>query len=113
MASKVESFTCLWLDVDVDSTEDNLDTQNELRQIINHLRTFSNSNACEQYIQQIKQEKVILIASGSLGRIIVPKLHHLPQLSACYIFCNDKKLNEQWSAAYGKVKVFLFHEFNL
>ncbi|CAF1093622.1 unnamed protein product [Rotaria sp. Silwood1] len=99
----LESFTCLWLDQNVDSTQDNRDTQQELRKIINHLRTFDNSDQCEQYIRKITQEKVILIVSGSLGRQVVPRLHDLPQFSACYVFCQDKKANEQWANKYSKI----------
>ncbi len=99
----LESFACLWLDKDVNSTDDNRGTQQELRQVINHLRTFDNSDQCEQYIQQITHEKVVLIISGSLGRQMVPRLHSLPQFSACYVFCKDQKANEQWAKEYSKV----------
>jgi hypothetical protein len=99
-----ESFSCLWLDQNVSSSQDNLETQKELREVINHLRTFDNSDECEQYTRQITKEKVVLIVSGSAGRQIVPKLHDLPQFSACYVFCHDKKANEQWANKYQKVK---------
>ena len=107
ISSNLESFACLWLDQSVNSTEDNLVTQKELRQVINHLRTFDNSDECEQYILKITQEKVILIVSGSLGRQVVPGLHDLPQFAACYVFCQDKKINEQWANKYHKVKYFV------
>jgi hypothetical protein len=100
----LELFACLWLDQNVDSTQDNLDTQQELRRIINHLRTFDNSDKCEQYIRQITKERVILIVSGTLGREIVPRLHELSQCSVFYIFCRDKKRNEQWANKYHKVR---------
>jgi hypothetical protein len=103
MMSNLETFTCLWLDQNVDSTQDNRDTLQELRQVINHLRTFQNTDDCEQYIRKISQEKVILIVSGSLGRQVVPRLHDLPQFSACYVFCQDKKANEEWANKYHKV----------
>jgi len=112
MNSNLESFACLWLDQNVNSTQDNRDTQKELRQVINHLRTFDNSEECEQYIGQITQEKVVLIVSGGLGRQLVPRLHDLPQFSACYVFCQDKKANEQWANKYHKVRriqEFLLH----
>jgi hypothetical protein len=105
--SNLESFTCLWLDQNVNSTQDNRDTLQELRQVINHLRTFQNGAECEQYIRQITQEKVVLIVSGSLGRQVVPRLHDLPQFSACYVFCQDKKANEEWANKYDKVKHFI------
>ncbi|CAF0967697.1 unnamed protein product [Rotaria sordida] len=103
MNSNFESFACLWLDHNINSTKDTLETQKELRQVINHLRIFNNSDECEQYIRQITKEKVVLIISGSLGREFIPRLHDLPQFSACYIFCQDQKANEQWANKYHKV----------
>jgi hypothetical protein len=115
--SNLETFTCLWLDKDVNSTEDNRQTLQELRQVINHLRTVDNADECEQYIRQITKEKVILIVSGSFGRQVVPRLHDLPQFSAAYVFCQDKEGNKQWASKYHKVKtlyqvsdkIFFFH----
>ncbi len=101
--SNLELFTCLWLDQNVHLTEDNLKTQHELRQVINHLRTFDNPDQCEQYIQQITHENIILIVSGSLGREFIPRIHSLPLLSVCYVFCRDKQANEQWANKYHKV----------
>jgi hypothetical protein len=106
--SNLETFTCLWLDKDVNSTEDNRQTLQELRQVINHLRTVDNADECEQ---------VILIVSGSFGRQVVPRLHDLPQFSAAYVFCQDKEGNKQWASKYHKVKtlyqvsdkIFFFH----
>ncbi len=102
--ANLESFACLWLDQNVDSTQDNRDTLQELRQVINHLCTFRNSDDCEQYIREITQEKVVLIVSGSLGRQVVPRLHDLPQFSACYVFCQDEKGNKEWANKYHKVR---------
>ncbi|CAF4226838.1 unnamed protein product [Rotaria socialis] len=102
-SSNFESFTCLWLDQSVNTTQDNLETQKELRQVINHLRTFDDMDKCEQYIRQITKEKVVLIVSGALGRELVPRLHELPQFSACYVFCQDQKRNEEWANKYHKV----------
>ena len=115
--SNLELFSCLWLDQNVHSTQDNRDTLQDLRQIINHLQTFHDSDECEQYIRQITKEKVVLIVSGSLGRQVVPRLHDLPQFSACYVFCQDEKANKQWAIKYNKVSVAfkfsLHHLMNL
>ncbi|CAF3606883.1 unnamed protein product [Rotaria sp. Silwood1] len=103
MNSNLESFACLWLDQNIYSRQDNIETQKELRQVINHLRTFDQSDECEQYLRQITKEKVVLIVSSSLGRQIVPRLHDLPHFSACYVFCQDEKTNELWTNQYNKV----------
>jgi hypothetical protein len=101
--SNIEIFACFWLDQNVHKTEDNQETQKELRKIINHLQTFENLDECEQVIRSITQEKIILISSGSLGHQIVPRLHDLPQFNACYIFCHDEAANKQWATNYAKV----------
>ncbi|CAF1956356.1 unnamed protein product [Rotaria magnacalcarata] len=103
ISSNFESFACLWLDQSVNTTKDNLETQKELRQVINHLRTFDDMDKCEEYIRQITKEKVVLIVSGASGRELVPRLHDLPQFSACYVFCQDQKRNEEWANKYHKV----------
>ncbi|UJR23956.1 hypothetical protein I4U23_026924 [Adineta vaga] len=100
--SNLESFACLWLDQNIDSTQDNRDTQTELRRIINHLRTFDDCDKCEKYIRKITREKVVLIVSGSFGQLVIPQIHDLSQLSAFYVFCQDKEVNEQWAKKYYK-----------
>ena len=104
-SSNLESFACFWLDENVNSTQDNRETHRALRRVINHLRTFNNTDACEQCIREITREKVILIVSGTLGSRIVPHVHGLPQLSACYVFCRDRQRNEQWARNYDKVSL--------
>ncbi|CAF2156317.1 unnamed protein product [Rotaria magnacalcarata] len=103
MDSNLESFSCLWLDRSVNSTEDNIQTQKELRQVINHLRTFDNISECEQCIRQITKEKVVLIVAGRAGLELVPRIHDLPQFSTCYVFCQDREGNEEWAQKYSKV----------
>ncbi len=58
---------------------------------------------CEQYVHDITQERVVLIVSGAMSQHIVPRMHNLSQLSACYIFCGNKKYHETWANQYSKV----------
>ena len=104
-----ESFACFWLDKNVDSNEQNRKAQIELRTIINHLRTFSDMGQCESTISRTSNEKVILIVSGSFGKNLIPRLHNLQQLSACYVYCGDKAVHEKWTKDYFKVNVHLCH----
>jgi len=102
-APNLELFACLWLDQEVDLTDENCVTQQELRRVINHLLTFNDEIQCEQYIRKATREKIVLIVSGKLGREIVPRLHDLPQFSACYVFCANKKNHKAWADHYLKV----------
>jgi len=104
----LESFALLWLDAQVDTSEENRQAQIQFRNIINHFETFDNENDCQKYILSISpQDRVFLIVSGQLGRAIVPHVHHLRQIISIYIYCMDKQANEQWSKHFTKVQYFL------
>jgi hypothetical protein len=104
----LELFTCVWLDENINETDDNRESEQKLRQIINHLFTCNNEKQCEEYIHGITQEKVVLIVSGALGQHIIPRIHQLTQLSACYIFCSNKRFHREWSSRYSKVIIYSF-----
>jgi hypothetical protein len=100
----LETFSLVWLDTQVNTTEYNRQTQEELRQIINHLKTFDDRQRCHDYITSLSaQDRLILIVSGQLGRQLIPQIHHLRQISSIYVFCMNKQANEQWARKYTKV----------
>lgn len=103
ITSNIEMFTCFWLDQFVHETKTNREIQTELRKIINHLQLLENLDECEQAIKNATQEKIILISSNSLARQIVPRLHDLPQFTACYIFSLNPIVDKQWTTNYTKV----------
>jgi hypothetical protein len=100
-----EIFSLLWLDSSVNQSSENLDCQRKLRTSINYLKTFEDSNQCEQYIRTRSQhDRLILIVSGQLGQQILPYVHTLRQVIAIYVYCMDKQTNEQWTKNFTKVK---------
>ena len=103
MAGNEKSLIYLWLDQSVNTSENNIEFQEQLRHITDNLRTFDNIQRCEEYIRKVTNEKIVLIVSGAFGRQIVPRLHDLYQMSACYVYCQDEKANKQWSEKYSKV----------
>lgn len=105
--AKAESFICVWLDLSVNTTQDNQVTQKELRNLIATLQTFTSDVECETYIKKMNNDKLVLITSGGLGRRLVPRIHDLPQVSSIYIYCQDKQANEPWASKHSKVKSFL------
>ncbi|CAF3621208.1 unnamed protein product [Adineta steineri] len=100
----LEIFSLIWLDANVD-VKDTRDTEVKLRSIINHIKKFQHIKQCQQYIQQTSQkDRLILIVSGRLGREIVPYIHQLRQVISIYVYCMDKKSNEQWACKFSKIK---------
>jgi len=104
-ADNLETFSIFWLDEQVNTTEDNRNTHLKLREIINHLKTFDDLGECYQRILSLStQDRLILIVSGRCGRILVPQIHHLRQVSSIYVYCMDKKANELWAKDFIKIK---------
>jgi tetratricopeptide (TPR) repeat protein len=101
----VENFVIVWLDASVDAeNEDVKNSKNELQQIVNEIRTFSDANLSIDWIKNIKDEKVFLIISGSLVEKVVSSIENLTQLDTVYVFCANKKEHEKWIKIYRKVK---------
>jgi hypothetical protein len=101
----LEIFSLIWLEANVEVI-DNENIQRELRTIINHLKKFQDVQKCRQYIgQRSKEDRLVLISSGHLGRELVPFVHDLRQVLSIYIYCADKKSNEQWSCKFAKVNL--------
>ena len=102
----LEIFSLIWLDANVD-VEKNQATQEKLRAIINHIKKFHDVEECKNYIEQTsKDDRLVLIVSGQLGRQIVPSIHQLRQVSAIYINSEDKTSDEKWASKFAKVRLF-------
>jgi hypothetical protein len=66
----------------------------------------SQDDRCMKFVRdECANKRVFLIASGSLGRNVVPQIHNLPQIYAIYIYCADVPHNLKWSQQYPKVRV--------
>ncbi|CAF1355853.1 unnamed protein product [Rotaria sordida] len=99
-----EIFCLIWLDANTKVT-DNRETEQKLRSIINRLKKFQDVKQCQQYIEERSQnERVVMVVSGRLGSEIVPSIHKLRQVISIYVYCMDKKRNEQWANKFKKVK---------
>ena len=109
--SSAESIIAIWLDADVNSNEDSQKAQELLRKIINRVETFENKDECEKYIQSLSlQGQVLIIVSGRLGKALVTHIHDFSQIKSIYVYCQNKKGNEQWANHFTKVE-YIVHVF--
>jgi acetolactate synthase small subunit len=100
----LETVYLIWLDASINKSKENLHVQQELRSIINHLKTFENVPDCEQYIHQTStDDRICLIVNGQLGEEIVPRIHQYRQIFSIYVYCFNQKRNEEWSKHFTKV----------
>ncbi len=100
----LETFSLVWLDNTINNSQANLNTLKRLRTIINHLLTFEDSSPCEEYIRSVSNhDRIVIIVSGISGRQLVPRIHQLGQVCSIYVYCMDRKTNEQWTKNFDKV----------
>lgn len=100
----LETFSLIWLDAIINDSVENIETQQRLRTLINHLKTFQRADECIQYIESSPKDRFVLIVSGRLGQEVVPSIHHLQQVYSIYVYCMDKERNERWAKRFPKVQ---------
>ncbi|CAF1503502.1 unnamed protein product, partial [Adineta steineri] len=79
-------------------------TITKLRRTMTNFKAFTNSEQCIEFINTVNDNKICIIVSGSLGQHIVPSVHNMPQVDTIFIFCDNKKLHEQWAKEWFKIR---------
>lgn len=103
---KASSYVIMWLDTNVNKTEDNLKFQSMLRQLSDQVKVYDNVEECETEIRQqgaSALENIYLIVSGSFGQVFVPKINDIAQIVGIFVFCSNVTMNEEWAKNYPKV----------
>jgi len=101
----VENLIIIWLDSNI--KESNETTQNSishLRPIINSIRIFTDSDQCVNFINNITNEKIFLIISGTFSQKLIPLFEDMTQLKSIYIFYHRKSKHKRWINNYPKIK---------
>ncbi|CAF2098780.1 unnamed protein product [Rotaria magnacalcarata] len=98
-------ISCLiWLDANVNAKETR-DTESKLGSIITHFKKFPDVAQCRKYIEeQSQKDQLVIIVSGHLGQELVPSVYQLQQVVSFYVYCMNKKFNEQWACKFTKVR---------
>jgi hypothetical protein len=81
----------VWLDSQINQTEENQQIQSQLRQTIDHMEIFDNINQCEQYITQTINTSIYFIINGEFDDQIISHIHKFSQILYIYIVSNDSK----------------------
>ena len=102
-----ETFCLIWLDVEANNSEKYRNKYQQLRHIINYVKTFQDSDKCQEYIQQVSEDdRIVLMISDRWCRKLVPHIHQYPQVSSIYVYYLDKQIDEQWTQEFTKVAQF-------
>ena len=99
-------FSLVWLATN-DDLKDSRDTQEKLRCIINQLRIFEHLQEFQYYIEQkTKENLLVLIINGQLGRSIIDIIHRQSHVLSIYVYSIDTNENQQWTSQFRKVNTF-------
>ncbi|CAF1448680.1 unnamed protein product [Rotaria sp. Silwood1] len=101
----VENFILIWLDKNIYETFEQYENPLQLFQLyINTIKLFSNPNEFYEFIQNIKEEKLFIITSGTIGEKIIPHIETQTYIHSIYIYCNNREHYEKWTKDIQKVK---------
>lgn len=101
----VENSIIIWLDPNLNiNNDDNHPILVRLQQLVNLILCFSDSDQCIDCITDIKNEKIFLIVTGSVGKNLVPLMNSYDQIDSIYIYCTNKDYHEKWANKEKKIK---------
>lgn len=79
----------LWIDAKIRDDDTNTQhTLEQLRGIVYRVNLFTQIDDCLPMLHEVKNEKLLIITSESLGSELLKRIHHLPQVDAVYILCD-------------------------
>ncbi|CAF1335705.1 unnamed protein product [Didymodactylos carnosus] len=85
-----------------------------LQETVYRLELFDNADICLEFIHANRDKQIFFVSSGSMGRLIVPKIFELPQLQSIFIFCGDISKNSVWAMDYcEKISAMVIHQDDL
>ncbi|CAF1286407.1 unnamed protein product [Adineta steineri] len=102
---RMQNVLLIWLDNNIN--ENNADCSNtitQLKRVVNNVNTFTDGEQCLEFIQTIKNNKICMIVSGSLGQHIMRHVHDMSQVETIFVFCNNQQWHKQWAKEWPKIK---------
>ncbi len=100
-----DNFLLIWLNDSIDqSIEDCQNTLAQLQSVVNDVNIFILPDECIDFLTEVDDMKAFVILGSTLGSLIVPLIHDIPQLDGIYIFCRNKPHHEQWTKEWAKIK---------
>ena len=102
--SHVNNLYVLWLDANVNESDENKATQEKLKELFpNRFEPFENSDDAIDYMKHKQNDQFLLITSGKIGEQIVPKINDYSYVTFIIIYCMSKQAHEQLASKYEKV----------
>ena len=105
VCQSISNFMLIWVDSNIDPNDDDFKLAiDKLQQVTRNMHVFNDGNECANFIHTQKKEQIFLIVSGSLGKELLPRIHHYNQLIAVFIYCGDASKAQPLKQNYQKIR---------
>ena len=102
--SNKENITIIWLDENLDRNRDKtIAIEDFLKQINDFVRLCTDRETCIRSINLIKNEKIVLLISGSCSEDVLSRVHNLPNLDSVFVFCMKPQKYISLRSKYTKI----------
>ncbi|CAF1144346.1 unnamed protein product [Adineta steineri] len=98
-----EDIQLIWLDGDMNDSDDYLLTQSMLTELNPAVQFYSQFDRCLNLIKLIKEEQIFLIVSGPFARRILLQSHRYRSLVAIFIFSSNHQRYKPLMKEYNKI----------
>jgi len=100
----VENVLIIWLNQSMSNRLTHEISINQLKQVANVIKIFSDAEECETFIHTVKDEKLLVILSGNIDKNFVSTVHSAKQLELIYIFSPGRAKVESWFSQYSEIQ---------
>ena len=103
-----EDFQLIWLDARLAKSSDTRATQKMFRLLNTNAQFYTDVDKCLEIILSIQTEHVLLVVSGSLAHIILPRLQSIRYVRAIFIFCETSEFHSNLLHEYPRQIVDIY-----
>jgi hypothetical protein len=93
----VENSVVVWLDASIGDNSNTQKSKDQIRQLVNIVKIYTDPEECHTFINGLKGEKIFLIVSGTLGEQFIGAVQEVTQIDSVYVFCSNKEKHEHWA----------------
>ncbi|CAF4474108.1 unnamed protein product [Rotaria sp. Silwood2] len=103
----VQNYLLIWVDDTIDQANEHCqNTLTQLRSVVNDVNTFTQPDACVDFLTEVDDTKAFLIVAGTISQQMVPLIHDIAHLDSIYIFCDCKNelQHKEWAKKWAKIQ---------
>ena len=102
----LQNYLLVWVDDTIDETGSQCShTLQQLRTVLDNLTVFTEPDSCVDFLQNVKNQRALVITSSSLGQVLIPQIHSMLQVYVIYIFDADHTPRaELWTQEWWKIQ---------